>query len=93
MKASEFKTKCLQVLDEVQATGEPVRITKRGKVVAQVVQHMPAGGSVVDRLRKVFPESGKSNRPSAFDVREGIEEEWRRWEERMDRMLSPTRDE
>ncbi len=34
MAAGEFKAKCLAVMDEVQATGEPVRITKRGKVVA-----------------------------------------------------------
>jgi prevent-host-death family protein len=31
--AAEFKAKCLAILDEVQATGEPVTITKRGKVV------------------------------------------------------------
>jgi antitoxin (DNA-binding transcriptional repressor) of toxin-antitoxin stability system len=36
MKASEFKAKCLKVLDEVAATGEPVRVTKRGKVVAEL---------------------------------------------------------
>ena len=32
--AGEFKAKCLAVMDEVQATGEAIRITKRGKVVA-----------------------------------------------------------
>jgi PHD/YefM family antitoxin component YafN of YafNO toxin-antitoxin module len=31
MKAGEFKAKCLAVMDEVAATGEPVVITKRGK--------------------------------------------------------------
>ena len=36
MKASEFKAKCLQVLDEVEATGEPVQVTKRGVVVAEL---------------------------------------------------------
>jgi prevent-host-death family protein len=36
MKASEFKAKCLKVLDEVEATGEPVLILKRGRVVARL---------------------------------------------------------
>ena len=37
IKASEFKAKCLQIMDEVAATGEPVVITKRGVPVAQLV--------------------------------------------------------
>jgi prevent-host-death family protein len=37
MGAGEFKAKCLAVFDEVQATGEPVIVTKRGKPVARVV--------------------------------------------------------
>jgi prevent-host-death family protein len=35
--ASEFKAKCLSLLDEVASTGRPLTITKRGKVVAQLV--------------------------------------------------------
>jgi prevent-host-death family protein len=34
--AAEFKAHCLRILDEVERTGEPVTITKRGKPVAQV---------------------------------------------------------
>jgi prevent-host-death family protein len=37
MAAGEFKAKCLAVLDEVNETGEPVLITKRGKPVARLV--------------------------------------------------------
>lgn len=37
VKASEFKAKCLKIMDEVAATGEPVVITKRGVPVAQLV--------------------------------------------------------
>jgi prevent-host-death family protein len=36
--AAEFKAKCLAILDEVQATGEPVTVTKRGKPVAVITQ-------------------------------------------------------
>ena len=32
--AAEFKAKCLKLIDEMQRDGEPVTITKRGKVVA-----------------------------------------------------------
>ena len=35
--ASEFKAKCLKIMDEVAATGEPVIITKHGVPVAQLV--------------------------------------------------------
>ncbi|MGQ0506635.1 MAG: type II toxin-antitoxin system Phd/YefM family antitoxin [Myxococcaceae bacterium] len=36
MKASEFKAKCLKVLDDVERTGETVLILKRGRVVARL---------------------------------------------------------
>ena len=35
--AGKFKTSCLAVMDEVQATGEPVLVTKHGKPVVKVV--------------------------------------------------------
>jgi prevent-host-death family protein len=37
MRASIFKARCLKTIDDVQATGEPVVITKRGAPVAKVV--------------------------------------------------------
>ena len=37
IKASEFKAKCLKIMDEVAATGEPVVITKHGVPVAQLI--------------------------------------------------------
>ena len=35
--AEKFKARCLAVMDEVQATGEPVLITKHGKPVVKLV--------------------------------------------------------
>lgn len=35
--AGEFKTHCLTVMDEVQATGQPVVVTKHGKPVVKLV--------------------------------------------------------
>jgi prevent-host-death family protein len=37
MSASQFKAKCLAVLDEVASSGTTVVVTKRGKAVARVV--------------------------------------------------------
>ena len=41
MAISKFKATCLSVLDEVSKTNEPVKITKRGKAIAQVVPAPP----------------------------------------------------
>ncbi len=35
--AGKFKTHCLAVMDEVQATGEPVLVTKHGKPVVKLM--------------------------------------------------------
>ena len=37
MNASDFKARCLAVLDKVQVTGESVLILKRGRPVAELV--------------------------------------------------------
>jgi prevent-host-death family protein len=39
IKASEFKAKCLALIDEVAATGDPVVITKNGKPLAKLIPH------------------------------------------------------
>jgi prevent-host-death family protein len=41
--AARFKATCLAVLDQVERTGEPVLVTKRGRPVAQVVAVTPGG--------------------------------------------------
>jgi prevent-host-death family protein len=37
ISATEFKAKCLALLDEVHRTGQPLTITKHGKAVATLV--------------------------------------------------------
>lgn len=39
IKASEFKAKCLALLDEVERTGDRLVVTKNGKPVADIVPH------------------------------------------------------
>lgn len=36
VSASEFKARCLRLIDEMQKDGVPVTVTKRGKVVAEL---------------------------------------------------------
>ncbi len=45
INASEFKARCLAILDRVQATGERVVILKRGRAVAELG---PANQSVAE---------------------------------------------
>jgi prevent-host-death family protein len=44
IRASEFKAKCLAILDEVERTGEPVTILKRGRPVARLLPPVPETG-------------------------------------------------
>jgi prevent-host-death family protein len=38
---SEFKAKCLAILDEVQKTKQPIRVTRRGRPIAEVAPPAP----------------------------------------------------
>jgi prevent-host-death family protein len=38
---SEFKAKCLALLEQVRKTKKPIRITRRGKPVAEVIPASP----------------------------------------------------
>ncbi len=37
IKASEFKARCLKLMDEVAESGEPIVITKNGRPVSRLV--------------------------------------------------------
>ena len=39
LKASEFKAKCLKLMDDVQHTGEEIVITKNGQPVSKLVPY------------------------------------------------------
>jgi len=41
IKVSEFKSKCLALMDEVARTGDAVVITKNGKPIVELVPHRP----------------------------------------------------
>lgn len=49
LPASEFKARCLRILDEVDAEGHEYLITKHGRPVACVSPVAPRGGKTLGR--------------------------------------------
>ena len=70
---SEFKAKCLALLDQVQKTKKPLRITRFGKPVAEVVPASPAPttewmGSMKDTIEIVGDVVSPANQESDWEV-------------------------
>jgi prevent-host-death family protein len=54
---TDFKAKCLQILESVRTTGEKVLITKHGKVIAQlgpITPDKPAGPGIAKGSIKIL---------------------------------------
>ncbi|MDR3692352.1 MAG: type II toxin-antitoxin system prevent-host-death family antitoxin [Fimbriimonas sp.] len=68
--ATEFKAKCLQILDQVNRTGEVVTITKRGQVVAELRAPYEA-----KPVRK-GPGMAKGEMVIVGDIMEPIDVQW-----------------
>jgi prevent-host-death family protein len=49
--ATEFKARCLELMEQVAATGNPVVITKRGRPLAQLVPVKQRPRSIVGALK------------------------------------------
>ena len=45
IKASEFKARCLKLMDEVNETGEEIVVTKNGRPTARLVPYRPKPGA------------------------------------------------
>ena len=54
IKASEFKAKCLKLMDEVAETGEEIVITKNGRPVSKLVPCTERPGTLFGRYRDVI---------------------------------------
>jgi prevent-host-death family protein len=63
MQASAFKTHCLTVMNEIQATGEPVIVTKRGKPVVKVVPIKPEKDDIFGFMAGKFTIVGDIESP------------------------------
>lgn len=66
--ASEFKAKCLKIMDEVAESGERVVITKRGKPVAELSQ--------ARELRKPIFGSMRHTMKIIGDIEAPLDVEW-----------------
>ena len=52
IQASEFKAKCLALMDEVARTGQTIVVTKNGKPVAELRPHRPPRAKSLIGLHK-----------------------------------------
>jgi prevent-host-death family protein len=70
---SEFKAKCLAILDEVQKTKQPILITRRGKPVAEVSAPKPTEnrdwiGSMKGRMQILGDIISPASDPDDWEV-------------------------
>ncbi len=68
MKASEFKARCLKLMDEINRSGEEVVITKNGVPVSRLVPCRPASGTLFGRHRGQVDITG--------DIIGPVDEKW-----------------
>jgi prevent-host-death family protein len=68
MKASEFKAKCLALMDEVAKTGRGVVVTKNGKPLVELVPYRPPARNALGILKDSLFITG--------DIISPIEVEW-----------------
>ena len=60
LKASEFKARCLKLMDEVQETGEEIVITRNGKPISRLVPYRVKAASLLG-LHKETIASGDND--------------------------------
>ncbi|HKV25131.1 MAG TPA: type II toxin-antitoxin system prevent-host-death family antitoxin [Candidatus Acidoferrum sp.] len=65
MRASVFKAQCLKVMNRVQATGEPVLVTKRGKPVVKVIPAKTENDELFGWMKDDFEIVGDIVSPAA----------------------------
>jgi len=63
MRASAFKARCLAVMNDVQATGEPVIVTKRGTPVVKGVPVEPRKNNLFGFMAGEFKITGDIESP------------------------------
>ena len=67
IKASEFKTKCLKLMDEVAESGVEIVITKNGRPVSRLVPYRNEEPSMFGRNRDQIRILGDIISPLEFD--------------------------
>ncbi len=64
MRASAFKARCVTIMDEVQATGESVIVTKRGTPVVKIVPVESGNSSLFGFMAGEFKIVGNIEAPA-----------------------------
>jgi prevent-host-death family protein len=82
IKASEFKAKCLALIDEVAESGETLVVTKHGKPVVRVQPDRPAAKGPIFGCLKHLVEFVDPN----LDTDEKGKEDLKWWYDRLDRL-------
>ena len=80
IKASEFKARCLKLMDEVAESGEEIVITKHGRPVSKLAPYREKPKAPFGRHRDIIRIIG--------DIIEPIDVEWEA-ESNPDRVLNP----
>ncbi|MGB7727288.1 MAG: type II toxin-antitoxin system Phd/YefM family antitoxin [Candidatus Acidiferrum sp.] len=71
---SEFKAKCLALLEQVRRTRKPIRITRHGKVIAEVIPPTAVQDRAawIESMRDTFEITGDvlspANKKSDWEV-------------------------
>ncbi len=68
IKASEFKARCLQLMDEVAQTGKPLIITKNGRPVSQLIPYRQKPSTLFGALKGTVTIKG--------DIISSVDEDW-----------------
>lgn len=67
MTASEFKARCLKLMDEVAATGQAIVITKNGKPVSRLVPYWQRPETLFGALKGSLRIQGDIVEPVGVD--------------------------
>jgi prevent-host-death family protein len=58
---SEFRVKCSAILDQVRKTRQPIRVTRFGKPLAEIVPLSPAKNeAAAKKFRKTLPRTSRA---------------------------------
>ena len=74
--ASEFRAKCLALMDEVADTGEEIVITKRGVPVARLTPYRKRPESFYGKYRGRIKIQGDLDDPLDEDWESAFDEKW-----------------
>ena len=87
--ASEFKAKCLALINEMERSGEPLTITRRGKPSITLTAQRPAP----ERIGSIFGMLKNDKYRFDCDPSEPADPDWEaKWEAKWDERGFPVRD-